>query len=115
MLVPIARLREVAIVHAIGFEQPCRRAQRIRSGQILLLILIRTPTLVVAQSIYHRVGGFGFRRRRPAVRQRNPEASEADAEAILERTRDNERHFGCKNLTGTINFSWRDRVERRAI
>src|SRR5215471_14597299 len=58
----VMRTSGLTCEHRIRPEDMGPRPQAIARPQFLLLRVVRrTPTLVVAQSTYHRVGGFGFR------------------------------------------------------
>ncbi len=112
----ILRVGEVARVDSIAAEHAGRRVHRVDAGDLLLLfIVIRPPTLVVAQSIYHRVGGFGNRPRHPSIGKGNTESGETDAEAEIERRCDDDRRLRHKTLSGTVDLGRRGRVERGLV
>src|SRR5580692_945106 len=83
----------------IGLKSADAGAQGVGGVHLLILRVVnRTPTLVVPESAYHRVGGFDFR-----TWLLRPEARKAGTEIEFERRGDDEGRLRCEHFAGAID------------
>src|SRR3984957_1813865 len=112
-LIAILGLCHLTCEIGIGLEGANGGAHGIAGVQLLRearFIMLRTPTLVVAQSADHRVGRFGIR-----TRLLRPKARKTGTEVELERRCNHQRRLRYKCLAGPIEPRFIRRSQRRVI
>src|ERR1700686_4562101 len=102
VLVPVlvANIQKMSRVSKVAAKQAGGRAQVVACIQLLVGGVRIFPTLVIAQSIYHRIGGLGTR-----GRNLRSQFFEAQAQGERQRLRQNKGGAGLKVRPGTISPS----------